>query len=278
MSDLVRVPPIGEARERELLKHAVTYAYRETSASPLHAHFFFPSDFRQDDRRPTVVFFHGGFWDTSMRTQFAPHCNQIASRGAIAVAAETRLFSTHQTGPLEAIDDARSLLLWITVHAEQLGINPTRIAVAGAAGGGLLALSTAMLPDPSGEPPAVPPAAVVLFSPLVDTTPRSPYADRFPDPKSAKAHSPNKLIRKDLPPSIIFHGKADRVIPFDSVNKFARTMTRKRNQCELVDFEKAEHSFFNFNVSEQNFELTMGAADRFLVDHGILDPRGDDEF
>jgi len=278
MSDLVKVPPLGEARDRELLKHAVTYAYRETDASPLHAHFFFPADFRQGDRRPLILFFHGGFWDTPMRTQFAPHCNQLASRGAIAVAAETRLASTHSTGPLDALDDARSLLLWTTTHAETLGIDPARIVAAGTAGGAWLALATAMLPAPDGATPAAAPKALLLFSPLVDTTPRSAYADRFPDPKVAKQHSPNKLVRKELPPSMLFHGKADRVIPFDSVNKFARTMQRKRNQCELIDFEKADHSFFNFNVSQQIFELTMGAADRFLVDLGILEPREDDDF
>ena len=276
MSELVRVPPIGEARDRELLKHAVTYAYRETTTTPLHAHFFFPADFRQDDQRPLAIFFHGGFWDTPMCTQFAPHCNHLTARGAIAVAAETRLASTHHTGPVEAIDDARALLTWVTMHAAALGIDPLRIIVGGTAGGALLALSTAMFPDRTNPPACHPPAALVLFSPLVDTTPPNPCAKRFPDPKSAKTHSPNKLIRKGLPPSIIFHGKADRVIPFDPVCKFARKMKRKRNQCEFVDFEKADHAFFNFNVSEQNFELTMRAADRFLVDLGLLEPGEDD--
>lgn len=277
MSDLLKVPPLGEARDRELLKNAVTYAYRETDSAPLHAHFFFPADFRQGDRRPLIVFFHGGFWDTPMRTQFAPHCNQLACRGAIAVAAETRLASTHSTGPLEALDDARALLSWINTHAETLGIDPARMVAAGAAGGAWLALATAMLPV-TDDTPQLPPLALVLFSPLVDTTPRSDCADRFPDPKIAKLHSPNKLVRKKLPPSILFHGRADRLIPFDSVSKFARTMQRKRNQCELIDFEKADHSFFNYNVSQQIFELTMGAADRFLVDQGILEPCGDDDF
>ena len=46
----------------------------------------------------------------------------------------------------------------------------------------------------------------------------------------------------------------------------------RRNPCELVDFERADHSFFNFNVSHKNFELTLAAADRFLVDRGLLPP------
>lgn len=271
MSALVKVPPIGEARDRELLRHAVTYAYRETGGDPLHAHFFFPADFRPEDRRPVVVFFHGGFWDTQMRAQFIPHCNHFASRGAIAVAAETRLASTHRTGPLEAIDDARSLLLWIKQYAGRLGIDAARVVAAGAAGGALLALEAAMAvePPPAGGPDPRP-CALILFSPLVDTTPRGGHGHRFPDAATAKRLSPSRLVRKNLPPAILFHGKADRIIPFDASARFARAMRRKRNTCELVDFERAEHPFFNFNVSELHFELTLAAADRFLVEQQVL--------
>jgi len=55
-------------------------------------------------------------------------------------------------------------------------------------------------------------------------------------------------------------------------------MRRKRNTCELVAFENAEHPFFNFNVNEANFECTLAAADRFLVDHAILPPSEPDVF
>jgi acetyl esterase/lipase len=68
------------------------------------------------------------------------------------------------------------------------------------------------------------------------------------------------------------HGKSDRITPFDEVERFRRAMRWRRNVCELVDFERQDHSFFNFNVSQKHFELTIGAADRFLVDHGMLEP------
>jgi hypothetical protein len=38
---------------------------------------------------------------------------------------------------------------------------------------------------------------------------------------------------------------------------------------------RADHSFFNFNVSHKNFELTVAAADRFLVERGLLPPEED---
>jgi dienelactone hydrolase len=70
----------------------------------------------------------------------------------------------------------------------------------------------------------------------------------------------------------MFHGKSDRITPFEEVDRFRRKMRFWGNSCELINFERADHSFFNFNVSHKNFEITIGAADRFLVDCGILDP------
>jgi acetyl esterase/lipase len=114
------------------------------------------------------------------------------------------------------------------------------------------------------------PAALVLFSPLLNTAPGGHSTDRFPDPKTAKRQSPTKLIRKKLPPSILFQGTADRILSVADARKFARKMQRKGNLCEFVDFEGADHSFFNFNVSQTHFELTIEAADRFLTDLGLL--------
>jgi acetyl esterase len=49
-------------------------------------------------------------------------------------------------------------------------------------------------------------------------------------------------------------------------------MRWRGNSCTLIDFERADHSFFNFNVNHSNFELTINAADHFLVDKGFLAP------
>jgi acetyl esterase/lipase len=106
----------------------------------------------------------------------------------------------------------------------------------------------------------------------VNTATKGKAAERFPDFKTAKRLSPTQLIRRKLPPMIFFHGKADRITPFDEVEKFRRRMRWRGNPCEIVDFERADHSFFNFNVSHKNFEMAIGAADRFLVERGLLMP------
>jgi len=270
---LQRVAPIGEARDREILKDAATYVYQERPQGKVQTHVFFPEN-ATTEPRPVVVFFHGGFWDSPTPTQFVPHCLHFASRGAVAVAAETRTAARHGTGPVEAMDDARDLIRWLRNNADTFNINPQRLAIGGATGGAFLAL-LATMPKAKVMPPVdgldCRPQALVLFSSLVNTT-HSQANSRFPNAKTAKRLSPSRLVRRKLPPMIMFHGKADRITPFDEVERFRRRLRFWGNTCELVDFEREDHSFFNFNVSQRNFELTLGAADRFLVTHGILAP------
>jgi acetyl esterase/lipase len=273
-SILQRVAPIGEARDREILKDAATYVYQERPQGPVQAHLFFPEN-TSDAPRTVVVFFHGGFWDSPTPTQFVPHCLHFAGRGAVAVAAETRTSARHGTGPLEAIDDARDLIRWLRHNADTFNLDPDRVVIGGAGGGAFLAL-LATMPKAKQMPPVdgldCRPQALILFSSLVNTAIKGQASDRFPNAKSAKKLSPSQLIRRKLPPMLMFHGKSDRITPFDEVERFRRKMRFWGNSCELVDFERADHSFFNFNVSHKNFELTIGAADRFLVDRGLLLP------
>src|SRR5690606_5245705 len=93
-SILQKVAPIGEAREREMLKDASTYVYHRSPQGDVQAHVFRPAR-PSAAPAPVVVFFHGGFWDSPMPTQFVPHCLHFAGRGAVAVAAETRTASKH---------------------------------------------------------------------------------------------------------------------------------------------------------------------------------------
>lgn len=271
MSLLSKVPLLGQARQREMMKSATPLTYLETPEGPVQAHFFVPHDFTTERKWPLIVFMHGGFWDTAMPTQFVPQCLHFATRGALTVALETRLESTHRTGPMEALEDIKTFLAWLAEHAEQLGVDVDRVAFGGASGGAFLALAQ-VLPKPTKTDPrpAIQPQALILFSSLLDTTPPQ-FAKRFPDAKTARSLSPLRQMRRKLPPMMLCHGKSDRVTPFDDAKKFAKGLKWRGNQVELLEFERAEHSFFNFNVSELHYELTLKAVDHFLVGLGLLE-------
>ncbi|MDB4550160.1 prolyl oligopeptidase family serine peptidase, partial [Akkermansiaceae bacterium] len=125
--------------------------------------------------------------------------------------------------------------------------------------------------DPLGPSPK--PCAMILFGPISDTTRKGIGNDHFASPKDGKLYSPSyHLPQKALPPCLIFHAKADRVVPFEQSARFAKRYRKKRNRCDLMEFENAGHTFFNFNSDEKNYEITLRSADHFLVDLGVIEP------
>ena len=263
------------------MDEAVSLVYKETPTGTLQAHLFYPKGHEETDTRTAIAFFSSGLWDNTVTSQFAPHCLHFRERGAVTVIFEYRELSKHSITPLEAISDGRSALRWLRMNASALGVAPNQITAAGAAGGAHLCLTAAMLDgyDEEGEPAELSckPDAMALFSPVIDTTKKGVGFEKFADPKLAKLTSPSRNIKRGLPPSIIFQGLHDRVVPAEAAIRFAKVMARKKNQCELLSYAGEGHSFFNFNFNIQHFESTLNAMDRFLVDLQLLPVNEEDD-
>ncbi len=268
-------------RNRALLAQAAGYVYKEAGGHDLAAWTFVPEGHQPTDRRPAILFFFSSSWDSGLVSQFAPHCLHFAQRGAVAMAVEYRVSSQHGTGPLEAMADARSAVRWVRENAEELGIDPQKIVGAGGSAGAHIILSAAMIANPMFDDPAddkatsCVPDALVLFDPVVDVSSKTGFGVyKFPDPRTAKLASPARHVRRGLPPMVLFHGTADRVVSYENTRRFAARMRRwpRRNVCQLMTYERQGHSFFNFNVDPRFFEATITQADAFLVERGFLPP------
>jgi acetyl esterase/lipase len=265
MSALIQLPAFGATRDRELLKDSTTYCYKETDNGPLHAHVFFPPYHQPEKPTTLVIFFHGGFWDAAAATQFATQCLHFAELNCVCIAAESRVSSLHQSSPVDAIEDAQDLIIAAKKNHETLGIDPQKVVLVGAAGGAFLALHAAMSKSPrviDGIDPR--PKALVLFSALVDTTPGTDHASRFSNKSEAKALSPSKMLRRKLPPMLFLHGKNDRITPAEPIHSFRRWMRWKGNKVEVIEYEAADHRFFNFNFNPVHHDLTLQAMEAFL--------------
>lgn len=103
------------------------------------------------DRRPLVLFFHGGGFFAGSITTHDRICRQLASRaGAVVVSVGYRLAPEN---PYPAgFDDAYAALLWAHGAAKELGADPTRLVVAGDSAGGNLAATVALRARAEGGP------------------------------------------------------------------------------------------------------------------------------
>ncbi len=230
---------------------------------------------------PAIVFFFGGGWKSGSPQQFETQCRELAKRGMVAITADYRVESRHGVKPTQCLADARSAIRWVRAHADQLGVDPQRIAAGGGSAGGHLAASTPFItefdePSDDKNVSAVP-NALVLFNPALVLAPiegfdAEGFGTRVPEERMGTKPinlSPAHHVSKNGPPTIIFHGREDTTVPFASAEAFTAKMKSQGNRCELHGFDDQKHGFFNGDEFKQK---TLTEADKFLVSLGWLKP------
>ncbi|MFT5087323.1 MAG: acetyl esterase [Candidatus Latescibacterota bacterium] len=245
--------------------------YKETEQGDLKLHIFNPVDFDPSDARPAIAFFFGGGWVNGNPEQFFPHSQYLASRGLVAISAEYRVEKKHGTSPQECVRDGKSAIRWIRAHASELGIDPQRLAAGGGSAGGHVAAAAATVEqfNEEGEDLSIScrPNALVLFNPVFDNGPDGWANDRVA--AYWQDISPLHNISEHTPPSIVFLGTEDVLIPVATVGKFKELMEKAGGRCEAHFYEGQPHGFFNFRNREY-FDKTVIAADKFLASLGYV--------
>lgn len=248
--------------------------YKTTDQGDLHLNIYKPEGWKATDSRPAIVFFFGGGWTGGNPSQFEPHCKHLASKGMVACTAEYRIKSKHQTTPFECVADGKSAVRWIRQHASELGVDPNRIAAGGGSAGGHVAACTGTVTgfEAEGENKKISsvPNAMALFNPVVDTTETGWKGGPKRLGERCKEISPVHFVRKDLPPTIIFHGTADKTVLFENVERFTEKMNNQGNRCELVAYKDQGHGFFNLGKNKDTYEDTIVKLDQFLTSIGYL--------
>jgi acetyl esterase len=100
---------------------------------------------------PVVVFFHGGGWVLGNLDSHDSFCRGLANDARCAVlAVDYRLAPEHKFPA--AAEDAEAAVAWVAADGAKLGLDPSRIAVAGDSAGGNLAAVAALAARRAGEP------------------------------------------------------------------------------------------------------------------------------
>src|SRR6185436_16754791 len=87
---------------------------------------------------PAVVVVHGGAWMHGDPSQAAGNALHFARRGISTVSISYRLAPAHRfPAPL---DDVHHGIRWVRAHADELGIDPSRMALLGLSAGAHLTL------------------------------------------------------------------------------------------------------------------------------------------
>ena len=258
-----------------------------TSARTEKLDLYLPKHRNAREKSPAVLLIHGGGWKEGDKRQAREieFGMTLAKNGFVAASINYALRSDGKF-PLN-LQDCKNGVRYLRAHADELGIDPNRISVMGGSAGGHLALLVAYTADQSNLAPSQPypgvsdkVSSVVDFygvsnlatrketdpngKPLkiepLDSTTKSIFGST---PQDWKKASPITYVKRDVPPTLILHGKKDTTVDSDQSQELADALKKVGATYEIIWLPNAPHSFsFQYAVpkSKKPLEKDVGPA------------------
>ena len=248
--------------------------YKKVDTVSLRMEIIFPVGHDTSKTYPAMVFFFGGGWNGGTNQQFKPHAEYFSNRGVVSFLVDYRVNKRHKTSPFEALKDAKSAMRFVRKHAEKYNVDPQRIIAVGGSAGGHLAAATALVKAFNAETDDINvscvPNALVLYNPVLDNGPGGYGYERVKE--RYKDFSPLHNIEAGAPPTLIFLGTRDKLIPVETVSYYRKVMEKVGSRCDLMLYEGEPHGFFNYKNLE-NYKKTVSETDRFLTSLGFVNEK-----
>ena len=210
----------------------------------LHADIYRPEP---PGRYPTVLVVHGGGWERRSPEDTAGLARQLAEQGFVAVNIEYR-FAPEYTFPAQ-LHDLQMAMRWLHVHADDYGIDRSRVGAWGYSSGAhlvtLLATVAADTDSPLNEPyggPVTRPRAVVAGGTPTDLrkfeggtlVPQFLGGPQESNAATYAAASPVTHVGADTPPHLLYHGTLDSVVPVDHAEDYRTALNANGVDNELL--------------------------------------------
>jgi acetyl esterase/lipase len=272
-----QVPGIPRSSETHELAEDVVYT--EVDGVPLRYDHYRPR--RVTGPVPAVVLVHGGAWMSGDPSQAAGNGLHLARRGIATVAISYRLAPAHHfPAPL---DDVRRGLRHVRAHAQELGIDPDRVALVGLSAGAHLALLAHLAAAIPELDPVLPAElrdvservrAVVLHYGPYDLSRSRPFPEGFDPagellgphrghPRWIALASPVRHALHATAPVLLIHGTADTVVSHRESVRMHEALRAAGKSAELLLLEGAPHAFQREWRGEAN-RRANAAMDEFL--------------
>jgi acetyl esterase/lipase len=198
------------------------------------------------ERRPGVLMIHGGAWRGGDKSDMRAEGQRLARSGYVAASVGYRL-APGDRFPAQ-VQDCLCALGYLRAHAEELGLDPARIAVTGYSAGGHLSALIALAADapelapdcetgPTGRPAAALPGAGVYDLRGIDHVWVRDFLGARPGerPDLYALASPIAHVAPGAPPMLIVQGTADLFVGGDTQSrKLREALAAAGNSVELL--------------------------------------------
>jgi len=229
---------------------------------------------RNNDLKPAIVYFPGGGFTSADYDKYFEMKDALARAGFVVAAAEYRVIPNVYPA---LVNDGKSAVRYLRAHAKELGIDPNRIGVLGDSAGGYVSQMVGSTNsekefdkgeylDQTSEVQSV----VTLYgisnllnigegftqkivdvhhSPAVTEAlilngtafGEFPGASVISNPEKALKASSMGHIRKGLPPFLIMHGTADKMVSPQQSEQLYNALISEGNKAQYVVVKGADH-------------------------------------
>lgn len=229
----------------------------ESTAGPVPVRIYWPSE---RGMRPAILMFHGGGWALGdLATQDVPSRAVANASQCVVVSVDYRLAPEHKFPA--AAEDCYAVTCWVAEHAAELGVDATRLAVAGDSAGGNLAAAVALMARDRGGPTL---ALQWLIYPALDSTCDAPsqhenaeglllsraamqwfwgmYLSAEGDHHNPYACPPTSADLRGLPPALVQTAEFDPLR--DEGERYAAQLRAAGVEVEHTRYDGMIHGFF----------------------------------
>ncbi len=220
MLDLVETEPAVPDNIVELKN----IEYKSIDSTSLQLDIYKRKDLKEP--APVMIFIHGGAWRTGKRSDYLPYLIDYAEKGYVTATISYRLVK--QAIFPAAVQDVNCGVKWLKNHAEEYGINPNKVVLVGGSAGAHLAMMIGYAGKepvfnqdcPDGDNTVN--VLIDLYGPVDLTTPYAISTYQVQDflnttydkdPGIFSLASPKTFINPDNPPTLIFQGTIDSLVP-----------------------------------------------------------------
>lgn len=212
---------------------------------------------------------------------FTPLQRQLNARGFVVASIDYRL--TPAAPWPSQLEDAKCAVRFLRAHAADLGVDPARIGVWGASGGGQLSSMLGLTGGRAGfdrgqylEHSSAVQAVVDMFGPtdFTDFHDAPPFI-RFllsvgigNDIETRRSASPDNYITVSAPPFLILHGAQDQDVPPRQSRRFADHLRAAGVPATLIEVHGTGHTLATTGQQPSPGQLTDTVRDFFVTTLG----------
>lgn len=232
---------------------------------------------------PGLIFIHGGAWVSGERKVYHLYTYKFAQEGYAAATISYRL--ADQARFPAAVEDAKCAVRWMRAHASEYGIDPGNIAVIGGSAGGHLAMMAGYSDDAEfkgaggyDDVSSAVQAVVNFYGPYdltADIAKESGDVKEFlgaayeENPDIYLEASPMHYLDEGDPPTLIFHGTIDDVVPVEQSDRLAARLEELGIPHSYQRFEGWPHTM---DLAKAVNERCRWFMYRFFEEHLAAEP------